>query len=578
MSPELVCQRFDFLRQERKNAESTWDDIRSYIAPFRGEFFRDQTEEQSVRHDYSMIYDGTGIQANEMLASNLHGNLTSPYIPWFHLAFRQDSLNSDSEARAWLEEVSSMIWTTLQESNFSREIAEAYLDLTTFGTATLVEEAASPVPTEWEGVNFTAIPLKQSFFEERPDGTVSHFYRGVMMTPLQIVEKFGEKNVPDDIRDKAAGPTASSDKELIVFAIWPRFPETGLSGDEEIQTKLLPPKKRPYGYCYCRHRDKTLLREGGYYEMPAFVTRWSRVSDSKWGHGPSHIALYDVKTLNRQEELTLQALAKVVDPPQKTTERGLLGDLDMAAGGLTVVRNMDDLKPIETGTDWRAIEMERENRRAMIREYYLVSRLELKESPTMTATEVERRWQQMTKLLGPTLGRLQNDLLEPLIETTYAILARAGLLPPMPQVLMAEGGELDIEFTGPMPLAQKSDAALAIEGELALATNLAQIHGPCVLDVIDAPAALREHARLRGVPAKVIRSEAQIRKREEERKAQAAQMEQLAVAEKGAKAMKDAAQGAKAGAEAQAMANQMGGGESNVIPMPGAGAAGGGGA
>lgn len=570
MTPELICQRFDFMRSERKNAEGTWDEIRSYIAPFRGEFFRDQTDEHSVRHDYSMIYDGTGIQSNESLASNLHGNLTSPYIAWFHLNFREETLNNDSEARAWLEDVSARIWNTLQESNFSREIAEAYLDLTTFGTACLVEEAASPTPAVWRGINFVAVPLKEMFFEERPDGTVSHFYRGTMMTPLQMVEKFGEKNVPDDVKDKAKGPTASSEKEMIVFCVYPRFPETGLSGKRETATKLLAAKKRPYGYRYIRLRDKSELGdEGGYYEMPAYVTRWNKVSDSKWGHGPSHIALYDVKTLNRQEELTLQALAKVVDPPQKTTERGLLGDLDMRPAGLTILRNMNDLAPIETGTDWRAVDMERQQRRAMIREYYLVSRLDLKESPAMTATEVERRWQQMTKLLGPTLGRLQSDLLEPLVETTFAILARAGLLPAMPPIVQQQGGELDIEFTGPMPLAQKQDAALAIESEFALAANLAQVHGPDVLDVLDATAGLREHARLKGVPAKLVRSEAQIKKRQDERKAQQAQAQQMAMATQGAQAMKDAAQGAKAGAEAAQI--EGGGGEaSNVIQMPGA--------
>lgn len=586
MTPELIKQRYTFLVGERKPMEYMLDDIRTFIAPYRGEFFRDITDEQAIQFDYPEIYDGTGIQSNINLASNLHGNLTSPYIPWFSLQFRSEELNDNTDARAWLEEVAILIWNTLQESNFSREIGEAYLDLTTFGTACLVEEVGSSEANEWDGINFSCIPIKQMYFEERPDGTVSHFYRGYMMTPLQFVEKFGEKGVPDDILEKSKGATASSSRELCIFCIYPRTGNKVVKGDERAYAPI-PPKRRAYGYKYIRGNDGVVLgEEGGYYEMPAFITRWSRISESRWGHGPSHVALFDVKTLNRQEELTLQALAKVVDPPQKTTERGLIGDLDMRPAGLTVLRNMGDLAPIESGTEWRAVDMERQNRRNMIREYYLVSKLDLKDSPAMTATEVERRWQQMQKLLGPTLGRLQADLLEPLIETCFKILMRAGRVPEIPSVVMEGESELEIEFTGPMPLAQKADAAMAIEAEFAMAAQLSQAFGPEVMDVIDAPVGMREHARMKGVPAKMIRSEAKVRKMAEERKAAAAQQQQLQAAEAASKTMGHVAGAAKDGAEAQMMQQQMGGGAaptpsggdqqeaaggpSNVIPMPGA--------
>jgi hypothetical protein len=192
----------------------------------------------------------------------------------------------------------------------------------------------------------------------------------------------------------------------------------------------------------------------------------------------------------------------------------------------------------------------------------------------------------MQKLLGPTLGRLQADLLEPLIETCFKILMRAGRVPEIPSVVMEGESELEIEFTGPMPLAQKADSAAAIEAEFAMAAQLSQSFGPEVLDVIDAPVGMREHARMKGVPAKMIRSEAKVRKMGEERKAAAAQQQQLQAAEAASKTMGHVAGAAKDGAEAQMMQQQMGGGaaptpsggdqeeaeegESNVIPMPGA--------
>lgn len=546
MSPELIKQRFSFLQGERSTAEERWDAIQRYIAPYRGDFFKTNDSEQAVELDKSEVLDGTALQASQTLASNLHGNLTSAYVRWFATHFRGAELNDDPDVREWTEDASDAMWAELQESNFSGEIAENYLDLTTFATTFTFEEPNVDEGNVWDGLTFAAMPLKECYFEEGADGRVSHFYRALKYTPLQLVEKFGLDKLPLDVQQEASGPTAVSRKEDVIFCIYP----LKLGQRKQMQLTKKPPKKRPYQYKYVLSRDMTVLKEGGYYEMPVFVTRWGKVCESKWGHGPSHIAIYDVQTLNQQESLTLQALSKVIDPPQKATERGVVGDVDSRPGGITIVRSKDDLTPLTNGTEWNVLHIERDNRRAMIREYYMISRLELKDSPAMTATEVERRWQQMQKLLGPTLGRLQSDLLGPVIETTFAIMWRAGRLPPLPAALANAAGDLDIEYTGPLPIAQKSDVALAIEREIGLATNLVQAWGPSALDPIDIVKAVYEHARLTAVPAKILRTKAEIGKVQKDRAAKERQAQQAAMAQQGAATIKDAGAGIKSLTEA----------------------------
>ena len=547
MTPELIKQRFSFLVGERSTAEERWDAIERFIAPYRGEFFKTNDSEQSVELDKNEIFDGTALQAAQTLASNLHGNLTSAYVKWFGLRFRGDELNDDPDAREWLEAVSDAIWLELQESNFSGEIAENYLDLTTFATTfTFEEPKVYDNSQEWDGITFAAMPLKECYFEEGPDGKISHFYRLLKYTPLQLAEKFGLANLPQEIQQEATGPTAVSRKEDVIFCVYPQK----LGARRVLELKKKPPKRRPFQCKYVLSRDCTVLKENGYYEMPVFVTRWAKVCESKFGHGPSHVAIYDVQTLNKQEELTMQALSKTIDPPQKATERGVIGDVDLRPGGLTILRNIDDIKPMTTGTEWNVVGMERDNRRAMIREYYMISRLELKDSPAMTATEVERRWQQMQKLLGPTLGRLQGDLLGPIIETSFAMLWRAGRLPQMPASIANAMSNLDIEYTGPLPIAQKSDIALAIEREIGLATNLVEAWGPEALDPIDISKAVYEHARLTAVPAKILRSSAEIAKVKKDRQAKEAMAQKAAQAQQGATAMRDAGAGMKSLSEA----------------------------
>ena len=556
MDSQTLMQRFGFLVTERSTAEERWDTIRAYIAPYRGEFFAVVDSENAVDLESGEIFDGTALQSAQVLASNLHGNLTSAYVQWFALSFRDSKLNDDPDAREWLEECGEAVWRALNESNFSHEIAENYLDLTTFASTFIFAEAGEE-PGE---IIFQALPLKQCYFEEGPSGGISHFYRWLRWTPLQLLEKFGEGSLPPDIADKAKGAQASATKEDVIFCIYPR------KGKKRPAGRRLPPARRAWGAKYMLKRSNEMLgKEIGYYEMPVFVSHWAKVSESKWGHGPSHVAIYDVQALNRQEMLTLNALEKVIDPPQKATERGIIGDLDLRASGLTIVRSMDELKPMTFGTEWNVVDMQRDNRRAMIREYYMISRLDLKESPAMTATEVERRWQQMQKLLGPTLGRIQTGLLAPVIETVFMILMRAGRLPEPPGAVM-QGAELDIEYTGPLPVAQKADVAAAIERELGLAANLAATYGPEVLDAVDATKALQEHARITAVPAKILRSDLEIRKLRKDREAAAAEAKQMEQLSQGAAAAKDLAGAAAAMPADTGSSGQEAG---NVIQMPG---------
>jgi len=552
-----IKQRALRLESERKVQENLWQEIERYICPYRGEFMQQNPTEGSVSVERPEIYDGTALQAQQNLAANLHGNLTSPFFRWFELKFRNDELALSSDARGWLESVSDTIWQALTESDFSLEVSEIYMDLTCFGNAALITEI-----TDQGKLDFTAVPLKEFYFEEGYRGNARIFYRILNWTYLQIMDKFGEANVPEFVRDKAKSNQGSSERARVIFCIWPRVE------NPEPQYKKLPPKRRPFGYKYVLESDGSLLgKEGGYYEMPAHVIRWSKTSDSRWGNGPSHIAVYDAKTLNRQEELMLQALSKVIDPPMITTERGLIGDLDMTPGGLSVVKNIGELQPLHQGTDLQAVNMEREQRRSMIREYYFASRLDMKESPAMTATEVERRWQQMQKLLGPTLGRLQAELLDPMLNTVFLMMWRAGILPPMPPEMSDNSGEMDIEYTGPIPMSQKQDQAGAIEREIAFIGQAAEMFGPDVLDVMDASIAIREHALLTGVPATAVRSEVKVKQLQAERKEAQGKAQAMAEMQQGAMVAKDMGAAAKDAAAAGIDPAQMMGGADAAQPV-----------
>ena len=246
------------------------------------------------------------------------------------------------------------------------------------------------------------------------------------------------------------------------------------------------------------------------------------------------IALADVLTLNQTVEMRIKAIEKRIDPPQKVEERALLTDLMLQARGLTVLRDITKLAPIDTGADINAGEIEIADLRSAIRSYFFVDQLELKESPAMTATEVQVRAEMMQRLLGPTLGRLQSDFLDLMVQRTFNILLRAGKLKEVPDRVDAANAAMDIDYMGPLSRAQKTDRAASTERWLMNLLAIAEVL-PEVLDVPDPDAIARNTATMLSVPAGMLRDEAEVEEiREQREAAMMAQQEAIQAQEEGA--------------------------------------------
>jgi hypothetical protein len=532
MDGNEIKKRFDYLVSQRKTVEDIWDVINKLVVPFRGDFFRDINSEHAVTwRDNREVFDSTAIDAAHILASSIHGSLTSPAIRWFELGYRDLALNEEKDAVAWLEAAAEKCFNALQDSNFNLEANETYLDLVSYGTSMIVEEVEEK-NGKFQKLNFQSVPVEEMWFEQNHMGQAHRTYRRYQWTPTQMVTKFGKEGVPEDIYKQSETPQGMDKRYAVIMCIFPR--EDKANADT---AKILSPKERPFGMKYVLHKDGSELgEEGGYYEQPAFIPRWRKTSKSMWGHGPAMIALPDILTINSLVELILKATEKVVDPPTKVTERGLLSDLDLEPAGMTVVRSMDSMEPYESGARFDVSQLQRDQLKQAIRSIFFVDQLELKESPAMTATEVQTRYELMQRLLGPTLGRLQSDYLDPLVQRTFNILYRAGQLGEPPQVVFESSGELDIIYTGPLVRAQRADIAQGVTRWVATLAELSEIR-PDVLDIPDWDQIARELGSLEGVPAKLMRSKNDIKTSRKEREATEKRMMAAEISEQEGKGM-----------------------------------------
>ncbi|MEY3811700.1 MAG: Pelagibacter phage [Pseudomonadota bacterium] len=239
-------------------------------------------------------------------------------------------------------------------------------------------------------------------------------------------------------------------------------------------------------------------------------------------------ALPDVKMLNEMSKTTIKAAQKQVDPPLLVPDDGFILPVRTVPGGLNFYRagTRDRIEPLNIGANNPlGLNME-EQRRNAIRDTFYVNQLMMQSGPQMTATEVVQRNEEKMRLLGPVLGRLQSELLRPLIDRTFAILLRKKLFKPAPDFL--SGVDIQIEYVSPLAKAQRSSELQSIMRAIEIFGSLAQVSP--VFDHINIDNLVTHLADIVGVPAKVLNSKAEvnaIRQQKQQQQDQQMQMQQM---------------------------------------------------
>jgi hypothetical protein len=268
-----------------------------------------------------------------------------------------------------------------------------------------------------------------------------------------------------------------------------------------------------------------MISEGGFREFPYVVPRYLKASYEIYGRSPSMNALPDVKMLNKMSEVAIKAGQKQIDPPLMIPDDGFMLPIRTVPGGLNFYRSgsRDRIEPLNIGANNPITLNMIQDRQLAVQKTFYVDQLLTSQGGNMTATEVLQRNEEKMRLLGPVLGRLQSELLQPLIERVYKILERQGIFRPAPEILAQQ--DVEIEYVSPLAKAQKS-------GDLNTVMRGVEIFGAMsqfapVLDYLDTDGLAKYVQKVLGLPAAVMKSDAQVQQlRNERQQQQQAQAEQ----------------------------------------------------
>jgi hypothetical protein len=265
-------------------------------------------------------------------------------------------------------------------------------------------------------------------------------------------------------------------------------------------------------------------------------------------------ALGDIKQLQAMQRRMIQSIDKMVNPPMtapmslRNQKASLLpGDITYVDGNQgqagfkpahEVKMPLGELQVLIQQTSQRV-------QKCFYEDLFLM--LANSDRRQITAREIEERHEEKLLMLGPVLERQNEDLLDPLIDRTFAIMLRRGLVPPAPPEIA--GQELKVEYISIMAQAQKLVATAGIERFVGFAGNLAAAY-PEILDKIDMDQVVDEYGDMLGVPQKIVRPDEVVAAMRKQR-AEAAQRQQMV------DNLSQAAQGAKLLSEADTTRESM---------------------
>ena len=238
-------------------------------------------------------------------------------------------------------------------------------------------------------------------------------------------------------------------------------------------------------------------------------------------------ALPFVKVLNLIVRYGLEALPRALYPPMLVKEGTIVGGtLRLTPGAQNQFDGRAEDVPTELVTQARfdVEHAKEESYRQRIEMAFGVDQMRLKDSPQMTAEEVIERRARRFQAMAPATGRVERELLKPLVERTWLMMFRAGAFgEPPPQLL--EIDDLEVVFEGPMARAQRSQSLEAGLSLLRTLSPIGQVY-PGVRDHFDAEAFARDSAIALGA-GKYLRAQDDIQQERQAAAEQQTQAQQL---------------------------------------------------
>lgn len=525
---ERVLRRWERLKVEREPYVSQWLEISRHITPASGRFLYTKSKTNEGRDRWNRIYDSTAVRAANILQAGLMSGMTDPSSQWFSLTTGSPDLDESQAVKVWLDDVQRIMEMAFTQTNIYQALQHTWREVGVFGVAAFVI-VEDPV------YSFVAHPLVCGEycigcdFRGRPDT----LYRRFTMTAGQLVSRYGRDRVSRAVLTNY--DEGKVDEPFVcIHAIEPRFDRD----PSKLDNRNMP--WRSVVIQVDHDEDASgVLDESGYRDFPAVVGRWgASASDVYSEEAPGMMAIGDALQLNHHQVQKGNAVDYMVNPPLIMPADARDNEVDFLPGGRSYIDNPgagNQVQPaFAVNLPLGDLREDIADVRSRINSAFNVDLFMMIANAghgQMTATEVAERHEEKLMMLGPVLSRLNEEVLRPLIERCFDILARQGQLPPPPEEL--RGQKLSVEYTSMLARSQRAIRANSLDQFVSRVMQAAQVN-PNILQKLNAFNLVDEYADYFSVAPSVVvptdEAQAAIEQQQQaqQQQAQAEQMQQSA--------------------------------------------------
>ena len=469
----------------RENWVPLFEECYEYALPQRESFYY---EEAGQRRD-DKIFDETAVVGVQEFASRLQYGLVPNFARWADFVSGSEVPPEERDAvDNELDEVTEYVFEVLQNSNFAQEVHESFLDLAV-GTGILcVEEGDSLNP-----VNFSAIPLPHVVLDTGPDDRIDHVFRERKKVKFEHLPLMYPRSTFDS---KVMG-MMSSDRTTDVLEVVCR--DYSRKNEEAY-----------YHYAICQTTKTMLYKKEmqGVGSNPFVCFRWSKCAGEIYGRGPLINALSAIKTTNLTIELILENAQMSISGIYQMEDDGVVNpDTIQLVPGSIIPKAMGSqgLQPINAAGRFDVAQLVLNDMRLNIKRALYNDMLGDPNRTPATATEVAERMADLSRRMGSAFGRLQAEMVQPVLQRVIYILKKQGRID-LPTV---NGREIKIKSVSPLAQAQANQDISSVARFLELVGGA---FGPEMLQLlIDGEQVAIHLARKFGVPESLIRDEDQRR-------------------------------------------------------------------
>ena len=475
----------------------TFEDCYEYCLPQRESFY----SETIGRSRNERIFDETAVVGVQEFASRIQSGIVPNYARWADLvAGSEVPKEQQKDVNEMLDEVTEYVFEILQNSNFSQEVHETFLDCAVGTGCLLVEEGDAVQP-----IRFRSIPLPQLLLDSGHDDKVDHVFRKRLIKFNQIEIAYPDAKIPEKMKNDMM---KQPDKDCeIIEAVYRNYDNK---------------KEEEHIFCVISSMYEAKLVERtfkGLGSNPYVVYRWSKVAGEVYGRGPIQMALPAIKTANLVIELILENAQMAISGMYQVEDDGVINvdNIQLIPGTIIPkAQGSSGLTPVKPAGNFQVSDLVLRDMRTNIKKALYNDMLgSPNEKTPMSATEVAERMADLSRQIGAAFGRLQAELVNPVLQRVMFILKKQGRI----KIPVVNGREIKIRSSSPLAQAQQQQDVATLDRFLGLIQ--ARV-GPQLLNIlIKQDEAAKFIAKKLGVPEELIRSQ-------EEMQAAVQQMQQVA--------------------------------------------------